>query len=166
MWKLALLLVAVGQLPAQMRSVPSLKDLPPLMLEVDIEAPLAVGIGSGELREFISRKLTVAGVRQHQTFVLWAPKLWLRVTAPEGDQALYGIFFHLSQFVWLYRPLAENFRPNAVLQTWEGPNRVGMLRSNGIPVTPVRETVDKLLDEFIKDYKEANLTQPKTSPTP
>ncbi len=150
--------IFIGVVSAQVRSIPSLKELPPVILKIDVVAPMSVGIGESDLRNFIERKLTSAGIKQQSTFLdlINAPRLYLTVTAPSGDSPFYFLNLELAQFLRLWRPGDQETRANTLMYTWQGPTRSGMLGSNGVPVIPTRDLVDKLLEEFIKDYREAN----------
>ncbi len=139
----------------------SLRGLPPLVVNVTVEAPIPVEIGEADLKAAVEARLKSHGLKLAVglEFVV-SPVFFLSVAAPEGPYGIYGIGGSLAQFVRPWRPEPEQGSwlskagPKLLLETWHK-MRSGAI-FNGHPSISTRKLAELIVDDFASDYRKAN----------
>lgn len=149
---------------AAAQATDSLRGLPPVVIDVRVDAPVSAGIGESDLKSAVALRLTRAGIRIEGPALgpgssVWAPKLFVYVAAPIATESsslkMYGIAVSVMQFVKPLRPGGGD-APTLFLNTWSSKDLGGMIR-DGSPIKPTRGLVEMAVDEFIEAYRGANL---------
>jgi hypothetical protein len=157
---LLLLVAARGSLAEDSTAmeVRSLAGLPPVVVEVRVDAPTTAGIGEQDLKTLVEARLRQGGIGGAVGLLdyLNAPRIFVSVGAPTGSGGLtsFGVGISVSQYLYPLRT-KDLPAPKLLMSTW---NKVQMslMDRNGYPVFSTRYFVEKLIDQLAGDYAKAN----------
>jgi len=152
MWKVVCgFLLLVGILPAQ--DIKSLIGLPPLTVDVDVMSKTA-GISGPDLKAAAEARLTSSGIKLATGLeTVSGPQMFIAVGPVKEATSTYGVGVFITQYVKPYRADPAT-APTLLMNTWSK-NASGKM-ADGNPVTPTKELVEKLIDDFVADYRKAN----------